>query len=112
MQYQSPHFHQPIKNPKNKNTHFTCQSYIKENPMNDLDEYVKQKKAMGQRFKQFRELVGKSKKQMEQEANHPCIKEKKINQFEYGAIIPDIVFIQFFYYYRKLLYSFFIILEV
>jgi len=27
--------------------------------MNDLDEYVKQKKAMGKRFKQFRELVGK-----------------------------------------------------
>ena len=51
---------------------------------------------MGQRFKQFRELVGKSKEQMEQEANHPCIKEKKINQFEYGAIIPDIVFVQYF----------------
>ena len=64
--------------------------------MNDLDEYVKQKKAMGQRFKQFRELVEKSKIQMEQEANHPLIKAERINQFEYGAIIPDIIFIQYF----------------
>lgn len=29
--------------------------------MNDLDDYVKNKKAMGKRFKQFRELIGKSK---------------------------------------------------
>ena len=64
--------------------------------MCDLDEYAKQKKAMGKRFKQFRELVEKSKIQMEQEANHPLIKAKKINQFEYGAIIPDIIFIQYF----------------
>jgi hypothetical protein len=30
--------------------------------MNDLDDYVKNKKAMGKRFKQFRELIGKSKR--------------------------------------------------
>jgi len=64
--------------------------------MCDLDEYAKQKKAMGKRFKQFRELVEKSKIQMEQEANLPLIKAEKIKQFEYGAIIPDIIFIQYF----------------
>ena len=64
--------------------------------MNDLDEYFQQKKAMGKRFKQFRELVGKSKKEIEQEANHPLIMEERINMFEYGAIIPDIIFMQYF----------------
>ena len=64
--------------------------------MCDLDEYAKQKKEMGKRFKQFRELVDKSKMQMEQEANHPLIKAEIIHQFEYGAIIPNIIFMQYF----------------
>ena len=64
--------------------------------MNDLDEYVQQKKEIGQRFKKFRELVGKSKKEMEQEANHPLIMTERIKLFEYGAIIPDIIFMQYF----------------
>jgi len=59
--------------------------------MNDLDEYVQQKKEIGQRFKKFRELMGKTKKEMEQEANHPLIMTEKIKLFEYGAIIPDII---------------------
>jgi transcriptional regulator with XRE-family HTH domain len=64
--------------------------------MNDLDEYVQQKKEIGQRFKKFRELMGKSKKEMEQEANHPLIMTERIKLFEYGAIIPDIIFMQYF----------------
>ena len=64
--------------------------------MNDIDEYFQQKKAMGQRFKQFRDLMGKSKKEMEQEANHPLIMTERIKMFEYGAIIPDIIFMQYF----------------
>jgi hypothetical protein len=64
--------------------------------MCDLDEYVQQKKEMGQRFKKFRELMGKSKEEMEQEANHPLIMTERIKLFEYGAIIPDIIFMQYF----------------
>lgn len=64
--------------------------------MCDLDEYVQQKKEMGQRFKKFRELMGKSKNEMEQEANHPLIMTERIKMVEYGAIIPDIIFMQYF----------------
>jgi transcriptional regulator with XRE-family HTH domain len=67
-----------------------------ESEMNYLDEYVKQKKAIGKRFKQFRELVGKSQKEMEQEANDPLIMTERINMFEHGAISPDIIFMQYF----------------
>jgi transcriptional regulator with XRE-family HTH domain len=64
--------------------------------MYDLDEYFKQKKAMGKRFKQFRELLGKSRKEIEDEANFLSIQEPRIKMVEIGAIIPDIVFIQYF----------------
>ncbi len=64
--------------------------------MNDLDEYFKQKKAMGRRFKQFRELLGKSRKEIEDEANFLLIQEQRIKMVEIGAIIPDILFIQYF----------------
>jgi transcriptional regulator with XRE-family HTH domain len=64
--------------------------------MNDIDDYYNQKRAMGQRFKQFRELVGKSITEMEQEAKNPLIAKTRINLFEQGAIIPDIVFVQYF----------------
>ncbi len=64
--------------------------------MCDLDEYFKQKKAMGRRFKQFRELLGKSRKEIEDEANFLLIQEQRIKMVEIGAIIPDILFIQYF----------------
>jgi transcriptional regulator with XRE-family HTH domain len=64
--------------------------------MHDLDDYVQQKKAMGHRFKQFRELIGKSRKELVEEAEEPLIMEQRIKMFEYGAIIPDIIFIQHF----------------
>ncbi len=64
--------------------------------MCDLDEYFKQKKAMGKRFKQFRELLGKSRKEIEDEANFLLIQEQRIKMVEIGAIIPDILFIQYF----------------
>jgi transcriptional regulator with XRE-family HTH domain len=64
--------------------------------MCDLDEYFKQKKAMGKRFKQFRELLGKSRKEIENEANFLLIQEQRIKMVEIGAIIPDILFIQYF----------------
>jgi transcriptional regulator with XRE-family HTH domain len=64
--------------------------------MNDLDEYVQQKKEMGQRFKKFRELMGKSRNEIEQEANHRLIMTERIKMFEYGVIVPDIMFIQYF----------------
>jgi transcriptional regulator with XRE-family HTH domain len=65
-------------------------------PMCDLDEYFQQKKAMGKRFKQFRELLGKSRKEIENEANFLLIQEQRIKMVEIGAIIPDILFIQYF----------------
>ena len=65
--------------------------------MNDLFDYYQQKKSIGQRFKKFRELLGKSIKQIEQEANNPLIKVTRIYMFEQGTIIPDIVFIQYFH---------------
>jgi transcriptional regulator with XRE-family HTH domain len=64
--------------------------------MCDLDEYFKQKKAMGRRFKQFREMLGKSRKEIEDEANFLLIQEQRIKMVEIGAIIPDILFIQYF----------------
>ncbi len=64
--------------------------------MCDLDEYFQQKKAMGKRFKQFRELLGKSRKEIEDEANFLLIQEQRIKMVEIGAIIPDILFIQYF----------------
>jgi hypothetical protein len=64
--------------------------------MDDIDEYFQQKKEMGKRFKQFRDLVGKSKTELEQETNQPLIQEERIKMVEYGAIIPDIIFIQYF----------------
>jgi transcriptional regulator with XRE-family HTH domain len=64
--------------------------------MHDLDDYVKNKKAMGQRFKQFRELIGKSKKELADEAEEALIMDERINLFEKGAIRPDIIFIQYF----------------
>ena len=64
--------------------------------MNNLDEYVQQKKEMGKRFKNFRELMGKSIDEIEQEANHALIMTERIKMFEYGAIIPDIIFIHYF----------------
>jgi transcriptional regulator with XRE-family HTH domain len=64
--------------------------------MNDLDEYFQQKKAMGKRFKQFREMLGKSRKEFEAEANDLLIQEQRIKMVEIGAIIPDIFFIQYF----------------
>ncbi len=64
--------------------------------MCDLDEYFEQKKAMGQRFKQFREMLGKSRKEIEDEANFLLVQEQRIKMFEIGAIIPDILFIQYF----------------
>ena len=64
--------------------------------MNDLGDHYQQKKEIGKRFKQFRELVGKSKKQLEQEANNPLIQVPRINMLELGVFIPDIIFIQYF----------------
>jgi transcriptional regulator with XRE-family HTH domain len=64
--------------------------------MHDLDDYVKNKKAMGKRFKQFRELIGKSKKELAEEAEEALIMDERINLLEKGAIIPDIIFIQYF----------------
>jgi DNA-binding XRE family transcriptional regulator len=59
--------------------------------MNGLDDYVKNKKAMGQRFKQFRELIGKSKQELADEAEEALIMDERINLFEKGAILPDII---------------------
>jgi transcriptional regulator with XRE-family HTH domain len=64
--------------------------------MKDIYDYYQQKFSIGQRFKKFRELLGKSIKQIEQEANNPLIKVTRIYMFEQGAIIPDIIFIQYF----------------
>jgi len=64
--------------------------------MNDLGDHYQQKKEIGQRFKQFRETLGKSQKKLEQEANNPLIQVTRINMFELGVIIPDIIFIQYF----------------
>jgi transcriptional regulator with XRE-family HTH domain len=64
--------------------------------MNGLDDYVKNKKAMGKRFKQFRELIGKSKQELADEAEEALIMDERINLFEKGAIIPDIIFIRYF----------------
>jgi transcriptional regulator with XRE-family HTH domain len=64
--------------------------------MCDLDDYVKNKKAMGKRFKQFRELIGKSKKELAEDAEESLIMDERINLLEKGAIIPDIIFIRYF----------------
>jgi len=64
--------------------------------MNDLGDHYQQKKEIGQRFKQFRELLGKSKKELEQDANNPLIQVPRINMLELGVVIPDIIFIQYF----------------
>jgi transcriptional regulator with XRE-family HTH domain len=64
--------------------------------MNGLDDYVKNKKAMGKRFKQFRELIGKSKQELADEAEEALIMDERINLFEKGAIIPGIIFIRYF----------------
>ena len=64
--------------------------------MNDLGDHYQQKKEIGQRFKQFREMLGKSKKELEQEANNPLIQVPRINMLELGVFIPDIIFIQYF----------------
>ena len=61
--------------------------------MSDLDEYFLHKKAMGNRFKQFRKAIGKSKQELAEESG---IIEERIKWFEEGTIIPDIIFIQYF----------------
>ena len=62
----------------------------------DMDAYFYQKQAIGQRFKQFRQLLGISRKEMEKEANEPMIQEQRIKLLEKGTFIPDILFIQYF----------------
>jgi len=64
--------------------------------MNDLGDHYQQKKEIGQRFKQFRETLGKSQKELEKEANNPLIQVVRINMLELGVFIPDIIFIQYF----------------
>jgi hypothetical protein len=64
--------------------------------MNDLDEYAIRKKEMGARFKRFRELMEKTHLDLQNEADDPEINIGRISFFEYGGIIPDIVFIQYF----------------
>ena len=63
---------------------------------NDMDAYFAQKQAIGQRFKQFRELLGITIKKMVKEANDPLIQEQRIKLLEKGAFIPDIIFINYF----------------
>jgi len=64
--------------------------------MNDLGDHYQQKKEIGQRFKQFRETLGKSQKELEKEANNPLIQVVRINMLDLGVFIPDIIFIQYF----------------
>jgi len=63
---------------------------------NAMDEYFLQKQEIGQRFKQFRQMLGKSIKKIVQDANEPIIQEKRIKLMEKGAFLPDIIFIQYF----------------
>ena len=62
----------------------------------DLDEYFLQKRAIGIRFKQFRELLDKSKQELEEETEEPLINEGRISLIELGAIIPHVIFIEYF----------------
>ena len=64
--------------------------------MYDLDEYYQQKRAIGVRFKQFRELLDKSKQELEDETDDPLINEGRIILIELGAIIPNVIFIEYF----------------
>lgn len=64
--------------------------------MNRLDSDNGQIKAIGKRFQQFRNVIGKSTPRLEKEAKKLGIKEARIKLIEKGIIIPNIVFIQYF----------------
>jgi len=63
---------------------------------NAMDDYFHQKQEIGHRFKQFREMLGKSIKKIVKDANEPIIQEQRIKLVEKGAFLPDIIFIQYF----------------
>ena len=64
--------------------------------MQNYNDYEPLKRAIGKRFKFFRQLMSKSRKDFEDEANNMEIAEERIAFIEKSVTVPNIIFIQYF----------------